>query len=60
MFSASENDAQERLLRTPLNPQQTAMGNSGNPGSVRQQQPHGLSGSTPPPNLSTPSTYWQK
>ncbi|KAI9981528.1 hypothetical protein PInf_009281 [Phytophthora infestans] len=60
MFGSNENDTQERLLRAPLNPQQAAVGNAGNPGSIRQQEIGNVSGFTSLSNLSTPATYWQK
>lgn len=60
MFGSSENDAQERLLRAPLNPQQAAMGNAGNPGGIRQQEIGDVRGFTSLSKLSAPATYWQK
>ncbi|KAL3664818.1 hypothetical protein V7S43_009998 [Phytophthora oleae] len=60
MFGSSENDAQERLLRAPLNPQQVAVGNAGNPGGIRQQEIGNVGGFTSLSNLSAPATYWQK
>ncbi|CAH0482816.1 unnamed protein product [Peronospora belbahrii] len=60
MFDSSGDDAQERLLRAPLNPQQMAMGNMGDPGIIRQQEIGNVGGLTPLSTLSTPSTYWQK
>ncbi|POM79501.1 Protein Kinase, partial [Phytophthora palmivora] len=51
MFGTSENDAQERLLRAPLNPQQAAMSNAGNPGGIRQQEIGNMSGFTSLSNL---------
>ncbi|KAG7394097.1 hypothetical protein PHYBOEH_005835 [Phytophthora boehmeriae] len=57
MFAASDNDA---LLRAPLNPQQAAVSNAGNPNSIRQQEIGNASGFTSFANLSAPATYWQK
>jgi hypothetical protein len=56
MFGSSENDA----LRAPLNPQQAAAGNAGNPGGIRQQEIGNAGGFTSLSNLSAPATYWQK
>lgn len=60
MFGSSDPDAQERLLRAPLNPQQAAVSNAGNPGGIRQQEIGNTSGFTSLSNLSAPATYWQK
>ncbi|RLN60747.1 hypothetical protein BBP00_00005803 [Phytophthora kernoviae] len=43
MFGASNND---ELLRAPLNPQQAAVSNAGNPNSIRQQEIGNASGFT--------------
>ncbi|TDH66000.1 hypothetical protein CCR75_002636 [Bremia lactucae] len=60
MFSSNENDAQERLLRAPLNSQNAAMGNTSGSGFIRQHGNNENTGFTSLSTLSAPTTYWQK
>ncbi|CAI5708941.1 unnamed protein product [Peronospora destructor] len=55
-----ENDAQIRLLRAPLNPQQAVMENTRDPGGIRRQETGNVDGFTSLSNRSAPFTYGQK